>query len=169
MERGIFDRTHLHFYTRRTAIDMLAAAGLDVVLCRATPVPLEQIWPAGRSTAPLTMLMALQRLGLLQPYPFERLRELLAGNTPPAGLRPISLGLGEPQHPTPPLIKDALTANLGGLARYPLTLGLPELRTAMGEWLVHRHGGEVSWRPDHHLGRGLPGLTGEATRRSSYG
>ncbi len=65
MERGIFDRTHLHFYTRRTAIAMLAAAGLDVVLCRATPVPLEQIWPAGRSTAPLTLLMALQRVGLL--------------------------------------------------------------------------------------------------------
>jgi len=65
MERGIFDRTHLHFYTRRTAIAMLGAAGLDVVLCRATPVPLEQIWPAGRSTAPLTVLMALQRVGLL--------------------------------------------------------------------------------------------------------
>ena len=80
------------------------------------------------------------RLGLLQPYPFERLRELLAGNTPPPSLRPISLGLGEPQHPTPQLIKDALTASLGGLARYPLTLGLPELRTAMAEWLVRRHG-----------------------------
>ena len=50
------------------------------------------------------------RLDLLQPYPFERLRALLAGVTPPAGLRPISLGLGEPQHPTPALIKDALTS-----------------------------------------------------------
>ena len=80
------------------------------------------------------------RLGLLQPYPFERLRELLAGVTPPAGLRPVSLGLGEPQHPTPQLIKDALAANLGGLARYPLTLGLPELRAAMAEWIARRHG-----------------------------
>ena len=80
------------------------------------------------------------RLGLLQPYPFERLRELLAGATPPAGLRPISLGLGEPQHPTPQLLKDALTANLGGLSRYPLTLGLPELRAAIAEWLARRHG-----------------------------
>src|SRR5689334_1135581 len=62
------------------------------------------------------------RLGLLQPYPFERLRELLHGVTPPAHLRPISLGLGEPQHPTPQLLKDALTANLSGLSRYPLTL-----------------------------------------------
>jgi N-succinyldiaminopimelate aminotransferase len=80
------------------------------------------------------------RLGLLQPYPFERLRELLAGATPPAGLRPISLGLGEPQHPTPAVVKDALAANLGGLARYPLTLGLPELRETMAAWIARRHG-----------------------------
>ena len=76
------------------------------------------------------------RLGLLQPYPFERLRALLAGATPPAGLRPISLGLGEPQHPTPALVKEALAANLAGLARYPVTLGLPELRSAVSEWLA---------------------------------
>jgi N-succinyldiaminopimelate aminotransferase len=80
------------------------------------------------------------RLGLLQPYPFEKLRALLAGATPPSGLRHISLGLGEPQHPTPAFIKEALAANLGGLARYPLTLGLPELRTAMAEWIARRHG-----------------------------
>jgi len=80
------------------------------------------------------------RLGLLQPYPFERLRALLAGAAPPAGLRPISLGLGEPQHPTPALVKEALAANLAGLARYPVTLGLPELRTAVSEWLARRHG-----------------------------
>jgi N-succinyldiaminopimelate aminotransferase len=80
------------------------------------------------------------RLGLLQPYPFEKLRALLAGCTPPADLRHVSLGLGEPQHPTPALIKDALIANLGGLARYPLTLGLPELRAAMAEWIARRHG-----------------------------
>jgi len=80
------------------------------------------------------------RLGLLQPYPFEKLRGLLAGVTPPAGLRHIPLSLGEPQHPTPQLIKDALVANMGGLARYPLTLGLPELRTTLAEWLSKRHG-----------------------------
>jgi N-succinyldiaminopimelate aminotransferase len=80
------------------------------------------------------------RLGLLQPYPFERLRELLAGVAPIAGLRPISLGLGEPQHPTPALIKEALAANLHALARYPVTLGLPELRAALAEWIARRHG-----------------------------
>jgi N-succinyldiaminopimelate aminotransferase len=80
------------------------------------------------------------RLGLLQPYSFERLRALLAGATPPAGSRNISLAIGEPQHPTPALIKEALTANLDSLARYPVTRGLPEMRAAVAEWLARRHG-----------------------------
>jgi N-succinyldiaminopimelate aminotransferase len=80
------------------------------------------------------------RLGLLQPYPFERLRALLGAAKPPANLRPISLGLGEPQHPTPAVVKEALAANLGALSKYPVTLGLPELRTAISEWLARRHG-----------------------------
>ena len=80
------------------------------------------------------------RLELLQPYPFERLRELLAGVTPPAGLKPINLSIGEPQHPTPRLLTDAIGASLGALSRYPFTRGLPELREAMAEWIVRRHG-----------------------------
>jgi N-succinyldiaminopimelate aminotransferase len=79
------------------------------------------------------------RLELLQPYPFEKLRELMAGVTPPAPLRPINLSIGEPQHPTPALLKDALAASLASLARYPLTKGLPELREAMAQWLRRRH------------------------------
>ncbi len=80
------------------------------------------------------------RLGLLQPYPFERLRGLLAGVSAPAGVAPISLGLGEPQHPTPQLIKDAVAANLGGLARYPATAGEPKLREAIAVWIARRYG-----------------------------
>jgi N-succinyldiaminopimelate aminotransferase len=80
------------------------------------------------------------RLGLLQPYPFERLRGLLAGVVPPAGLAPISLGLGEPQHPTPELIRQAVTANLGGLARYPATAGEPKLRETIAAWIARRFG-----------------------------
>jgi N-succinyldiaminopimelate aminotransferase len=80
------------------------------------------------------------RLGLLQPYPFERLRGLLAGVSPPAGVTPISLGLGEPQHPTPALIKDAVAANLGGLARYPATAGEPRLRATLAAWITRRFG-----------------------------
>ena len=80
------------------------------------------------------------RLGLLQPYPFERLRGLLAGVTAPAGVAPISLGLGEPQHPTPQLIKQAVTTNLAGLSRYPATTGQPELRETIAAWITRRFG-----------------------------
>ncbi|MDH5265561.1 MAG: aminotransferase class I/II-fold pyridoxal phosphate-dependent enzyme, partial [Betaproteobacteria bacterium] len=80
------------------------------------------------------------RLGLLKPYPFEKLRALLAGVTPPPGLAHVNLSIGEPQHPTPAFLKDAVTAHLGGLARYPLTKGLPELRGAIAAWLARRHG-----------------------------
>ena len=80
------------------------------------------------------------RLELLQPYPFERLRALLAGAAPPAGVAPISLGLGEPQHPTPQLIKEAVAANLGGLARYPATAGEPRLRATLAAWIARRFG-----------------------------
>jgi N-succinyldiaminopimelate aminotransferase len=79
-------------------------------------------------------------LGKLQPYPFERLRALIAGNSPPASLRPINLQIGEPKHPTPALIKDALAAALDGLASYPLTAGTPELRQAIAAWLARRYG-----------------------------
>jgi len=88
------------------------------------------------------------RLELLQPYPFERLRELLAGVTPPAGLPPIALSLGEPQHPTPAVLKDALAASLGAISRYPATLGLPELRKALADWIGRRHAVRVDFEKE---------------------
>jgi N-succinyldiaminopimelate aminotransferase len=83
------------------------------------------------------------RLALLKPYPFERVAKLFAGATPPAGLAPINLGIGEPQHPTPQLLKDALAANLGGLSRYPMSRGLPELRRELAAWIQRRYAPEA--------------------------
>ena len=80
------------------------------------------------------------RLALLQPYPFEKLRQLFASVKPPQGVRPVSLGIGEPQHPTPQFIKDALVANLGGLAKYPPTAGEAGLRESIAKWLMRRYG-----------------------------
>ena len=74
----------------------------------------------------------------LQPYPFERLRQLLAGNQPPATLPHINLSIGEPKHATPRLIFDALTAALPTLASYPLTLGTEALRESIAAWLARR-------------------------------
>jgi N-succinyldiaminopimelate aminotransferase len=76
----------------------------------------------------------------LHPYPFERLRALTQDITPNAGLRPISLGIGEPRHPTPALIEEALMKNLSGLSRYPATAGEPMLREAMAAWVERRYG-----------------------------
>ncbi len=83
------------------------------------------------------------RLDLLQPYPFEKLNALLAGARPPADLAPVNLYIGEPQHPTPALLTDAIKANLGGLARYPVTRGLPELRQAIAAWIGRRYALEI--------------------------
>ena len=79
-------------------------------------------------------------LARLHPYPFERLRELTRGIVPNAAYRPISLGIGEPKHATPELIKRALTDNLAGLASYPATAGEPKLREACAAWVQRRYG-----------------------------
>jgi len=78
-------------------------------------------------------------LARLHPYPFERWRELTRDIVPPAGLAPISLGIGEPRHATPALIEQALVAALPGLASYPSTLGEPALREAIAGWVLRRY------------------------------
>ena len=78
-------------------------------------------------------------LSLLQPYPFERLKQLFAEVTLPANYSAISLGMGEPRHPTPQFIKDTLCSHLEGLASYPATAGDIRLRTAFTEWIRRRY------------------------------
>ncbi|MDL9998038.1 succinyldiaminopimelate transaminase [Variovorax sp. J22P240] len=79
-------------------------------------------------------------LAKLQPYPFERLRQLFAGVTPNPEFAPISLGIGEPKHPTPAFIKEALSNSLGALAVYPATAGDLKLRESFTGWLQRRYG-----------------------------
>lgn len=73
----------------------------------------------------------------LQPYPFERLRALLADVTP-AEVAPIPLTIGEPQHAAPTAVIANLAAALSTINRYPATAGSPELRAAIANWLVRR-------------------------------
>jgi N-succinyldiaminopimelate aminotransferase len=80
------------------------------------------------------------RLSRLQPNPFERLRHWFSGIVPNPALAPINLSIGEPRHPTPALVIDALAAGAGGLSNYPTTLGGEALREAIAAWLVRRHG-----------------------------
>ena len=79
-------------------------------------------------------------LDKLHPYPFEKLRQLFAGATPNPDYAPISLGIGEPKHPTPAFIQKALMHSVQGLASYPSTLGSDALRAAIGSWIEHRYG-----------------------------
>jgi 2-polyprenyl-3-methyl-5-hydroxy-6-metoxy-1,4-benzoquinol methylase len=50
-ERGILDRTHLRFFTRRTLLELLAQAELAVNALQVTPVPLPLLVPARRHGA----------------------------------------------------------------------------------------------------------------------
>ncbi|HHS0945156.1 TPA: succinyldiaminopimelate transaminase [Neisseria meningitidis] len=77
----------------------------------------------------------------LKPYPFARLHEAMQGISAPEGMEAVPLYIGEPKHPTPKVITDALTASLHELEKYPLTAGLPELRQACANWLKRRYDG----------------------------
>jgi N-succinyldiaminopimelate aminotransferase len=78
-------------------------------------------------------------LNLLQPYPFQRLRDLFQGITPNPEFNHVNLSIGEPKHATPHIISEALAANLNGLASYPTTIGVPALREAINQWLQRRY------------------------------
>lgn len=77
-------------------------------------------------------------LDRLQPYPFEKLRALIADVIPNPKLRPIALSIGEPKHPSPPFVLKALADNLDKAAVYPTTLGIAELRQGIADWLHTR-------------------------------
>jgi N-succinyldiaminopimelate aminotransferase len=75
----------------------------------------------------------------LHPYPFEKLRQLFSGVVPNTGYSPISLGIGEPKHPTPAFIQKALIHSVEGLAHYPTTHGGEPLRAAIAGWIERRY------------------------------
>lgn len=79
-------------------------------------------------------------LASLQPYPFDRLRNLFAGITAPTNLRELKLSIGEPQHATPDFIKQAIINGLSGLASYPSTQGSQSLRESIASWIERRYG-----------------------------
>ena len=68
-----------------------------------------------------------KRLNQLQPYPFERLNELLANVTPKTDEDFISLALGEPKHRAPEFLIESY-CNIETIAKsfgtYPPTKGL---------------------------------------------
>jgi len=82
-------------------------------------------------------------LSLLHAYPFERLRQLFSDVTPNPDFKSISLGIGEPRHATPEIIKQAYKKAIddgAGLAAYPATAGELTLRESMAQWMHQRYG-----------------------------
>ncbi len=73
----------------------------------------------------------------LKPYPFERLRQLVAGITP-ADVPEIAWGIGEPRHAAPAFLADTLQQHLSGFSSYPATAGIPALREAIASWCQRR-------------------------------
>ena len=75
----------------------------------------------------------------IEPYQFEdldrRKREALA-----AGRELIDFGVGDPRDETPEFIRDALKDAILPSSSYPRAAGLPELRTAIVEWIERRFG-----------------------------
>lgn len=91
-------------------------------------------------------------LARLRPYPFERLAALREGVAPAAGLRRISLGIGEPQDPPFAPAVAALQEALGEIGRYPPTRGGAALRSAACDWLQQRDGLPAgALDPERHL------------------
>ena len=90
-------------------------------------------------------------LDLLQPYPFEKLRDLLA-SVKPAALSPVSLSIGEPKHSAPDAVLKTMVDTLRGVETYPSTRGIPELRETIAKWLCQRFAlPDANTLAEHHI------------------
>jgi len=81
--------------------------------------------------------MTNPELDLLQPYPFEKLKDLLT-DVAPADKNPISLSIGEPKHPAPQVVLEALVKSVRAVEQYPAIRGSDELRQTIARWLCSR-------------------------------
>jgi Aspartate/tyrosine/aromatic aminotransferase len=79
-----------------------------------------------------------ERFSDLPEYAFPRLRALLDPHAP--GAEPVAMSLGEPRHPLPPFLGEALAEHAHLYGRYPPNEGVPELREAISAWLGRRYG-----------------------------
>ncbi len=50
-DRGILDRTHVRFYTKRTAVALVQEAGFTIERIWGAPAPIELVWPRLASSA----------------------------------------------------------------------------------------------------------------------
>src|SRR4051795_11478007 len=100
-----------------------------------------------------------KRLERIPPYLFAQLERKIAEKKA-QGIDVISLGIGDPDTPTPPLVVDALRAAAGdpGTHQYPSNRGRPEFRDAVAAFYERRFG--VALDPATEV---MPGLGAKET------
>ena len=79
-----------------------------------------------------------------EPYPFEKLNNLLKNIIPNKNYEASVLTIGEPQFETPIFIQDALKEKRDLLKKYPKTSGEASLREAQREFVFKRFNTELS-------------------------
>ncbi|MCE3036594.1 succinyldiaminopimelate transaminase [Helicobacter sp. faydin-H20] len=72
-----------------------------------------------------------------QPYPFEKIQQLISPIVPKKPV--IKLTIGEPQFETPQTIQDTLKQNTQDLRYYPKSKGEEFLHTAIKNFISHRY------------------------------
>jgi len=94
--------------------------------------------------------LAATRLGRIPPYLFAEIDKQVQAKKA-AGVDVISLGIGDPDLPTPARVVDALQEAAADPAnhQYPSYFGLRELRTAISDWYRGRFGGQLD--PDREI------------------
>ncbi|MDA3907551.1 MAG: succinyldiaminopimelate transaminase [Sulfurimonas sp.] len=78
-----------------------------------------------------------------EPYPFEKLNDLLEDIVPNSNYAPSALTIGEPQFETPAFIQNTLGDNAYLLKKYPKTSGEENLREAQRGFVKKRFGVEL--------------------------
>ncbi len=79
-----------------------------------------------------------------EPYPFEKLNNLLQNIIPNPKLESCVLTIGEPQFQTPQFIQDSLINNTNLLKKYPKTSGETSLRDAQRVFFKRRFNTQLS-------------------------
>ena len=87
-------------------------------------------------------------LSAMGGYPLAEI-QMRARSLRAAGKPLIDFSIGDPREPTPPFIPEALKQAVPAVSQYPTTVGLPELRSAIGDYLARRF--QVSVDPDTQI------------------
>ena len=83
-----------------------------------------------------------ERFANLPVATWPRLRGLLDA-VPPGG-DPINMTIGDPQHPMPAFLPEAMTREMANFGRYPSNEGSPALLDSISHWLNRRYGVTVA-------------------------